>query len=104
MTTPLRNPLQALSIMAAVLLTAPVYGNAQCEYAELRRSIEVVYEAPSEPVPCAVRYVKHDEGVESMPWRASNEAGYCEAKAEALRQTLIDLGWRCSDASASPAD
>ena len=77
------------------LVGNPAYGLADCEYANLSRSIDVVYETPNQPVPCAVRYVKHDEGVESTPWQARNEAGYCEDKAEALRQTLVDLGWQC---------
>lgn len=92
-------PAALLSLLA--LLATPAHGIADCEYGKLSRSIEVVYEAPGQPVPCVVRYVKHDEEVESTPWQASNEAGYCEEKAEILRQTLVDLGWQCQ-ASANP--
>lgn len=90
-------------LFTCIAITATPVTASDCQYGKLNRSISVRYDVPGEPVPCQVLYVKHDEGVESTPWSANNEAGYCEAKAAELHQTLIDLGWACAEAPAQPA-
>jgi hypothetical protein len=66
----------------------------------MTRSIEVIYSDPGQAVPCEVLYDKPSEGVQSTPWRATNESGYCEAKAAELVSKLEGLGWACASKSA----
>lgn len=101
--TNLPSKIGLASLFTCVAIAATPVTASDCQYGKLNRSISVRYEVTGEPVPCQVLYVKHDEGVESTPWSANNEAGYCEAKAAELHQTLIDLGWACGDAPVQPA-
>ena len=75
-----------------------------CTNGGLSRSVEVVYSDPGQAVPCEVIYNKTREGagIHSL-WRASNETGYCEAKAAAFVDKLSAMGWDCS-AAAAPGD
>lgn len=91
-------------LLAGVTTTALPATASDCQYGSLNRSISVRYEVPGQSVPCQVLYEKHDEGVESTPWSAENESGYCEAKAAELHQTLIDLGWACTEAPHNDAN
>jgi hypothetical protein len=89
------------AFFAASLLLLPVAAVANpvtCEYGELSRTIEVVYSAPGQPVPCEVIYDKSAEGSMASLWRANVEAGYCEARAAELIAKLEGFGWRCEAA------
>lgn len=88
------------TLLPGTALAAPVV----CTQGELTRSIDVVYSEPGHAVPCEVLYDKATQGTQTTPWRASTEAGYCEAKAAELVETLQRLGWDCrteSDAAES---
>lgn len=95
--TTLRSKSALTALLTCLAIASTPVSASDCQYGTLNRSISVRYEVPGQPVPCQVLYVKHDEGVESTPWGAENEGGYCEAKAAELHQTLIDLGWTCSE-------
>ncbi|MGD8417807.1 MAG: hypothetical protein PVH91_12175 [Pseudomonadales bacterium] len=85
-----------LSVWLAVLApAAAVAAPVTCEYGELTRKVEVVYVNPGQAVPCEVIYDKSGEGSIETLWRASNEAGYCEAQAATLVDKLTGMGWRC---------
>jgi hypothetical protein len=73
----------------------------QCTMGDLTRRVEVV-QSTSAPVPCAVEYFKDSEaaGERQVLWSASNEAGYCEARAAEFVGRLGELGWTCGDAVA----
>ena len=73
-----------------------------CTQGDMTRSIEVVYSDPGQAVPCEVLYDKPGEGIQSTPWRATNESGYCEAKAAELAAKLQAMGWTCAS-KATPA-
>ena len=98
----MRDPVTKLSvILFAAALAAPAMADpVQCTQGSLVRSVEVVYEVPDQSVPCEVIYDKSREGggIQSL-WRASNEAGYCEANAAAFVAKLRAMGWDCSDAA-----
>ena len=97
-----------LAAVAALLM--PLQAGADmtaCTAGEAERTVEVVYENPGEPLPCAVRYAKSDGDAQSL-WRAQHEEGYCERQAVGLVQKLAAAGWACEvvtgdDSSATPA-
>lgn len=70
----------------------------QCTAGEVTRIVQVVYAEPGQPVPCEVVYDKTAEGqgIETL-WRAHNEAGYCEARADEFLTKLEDLGFVCTN-------
>ena len=86
-----------LAVLAATASAAPT----ECRYANLVRSIDVVYSEPGQPVPCEVLYTKTGEST-TTPWRAQHEAGYCEARAEWLIDHLKSDGWECMPAADEP--
>lgn len=89
-----------LSVWFAVAApAAAVAAPVTCEYGELTRKVEVVYVNPGQAVPCEVIYDKSGEGSIETLWRASNEAGYCEARAADLVDRLTGMGWRCAEDS-----
>jgi len=97
--------MRTLTLLTTALLTA--LGGAQtlaapavCTLQDMTRSIEVVYSDPGQAVPCEVLYDKLSEGAQSTPWRATNESGYCEARAAELVAKLEGLGWTCGTGSA----
>jgi hypothetical protein len=107
----MRYPATKLTvILLGSALAGPAFANAvQCTQGNLVRSVEVVFSGPDGTLPCEVIYDKtqEGEGIHSL-WRASNEAGYCEAKAAAFVEKLGAMGWDCgapaaSDTDASPA-
>ena len=77
----------------------------QCNQGSLVRSVEVVYSGSDQTLPCEVIYDKTQEGagIHSL-WRASNEAGYCEAQAAAFVDKLSTMGWDCGEQAASGVD
>ena len=74
------------------------YALTVCTQGELTRTVSVVYTTPGQEVPCEVLYEKPQEGEPATLWRAQNEAGYCEARAEEFIDKLTGLGWDCADA------
>ena len=74
----------------------------ECRLGDLARSVEVVYSSPGQAVPCEVLYRKATEGTLETLWRATNEAGYCEARADEFIKRLEGWGWTC-DAAAEPS-
>lgn len=69
----------------------------QCAYGDLQRRVEIVHET-AVTVPCEVHYYKDTEqpGEREVLWRALNEEGYCEARAQAFVEQLQDWGWQCA--------
>ena len=91
-----RRTIRILLCVASLACAAGAVADAtQCRLGELTRSIEVVYTNPGQPVPCEVLYGKAAQGTLETLWQASNEAGYCEAKAARLTGKLENLGWEC---------
>ncbi|TNF88514.1 MAG: hypothetical protein EP301_04760 [Gammaproteobacteria bacterium] len=96
-------------IFSTALIFATIAGQAManpvaCTYGDLSRKIEVVYSNPGQPVPCEVIYDKSAEGTIETLWRASNEAGYCEAQAAELADKLSGMGWQCAADEGSMTD
>ena len=100
-------------LLSAILLTAVslpataiAADNYRCTLGDLVRRVEIYYE-PGRAVPCEVHYYKDTEmpGEPQVPWRAQNEAGYCESRAAAFIEQLKSQGWDCqvSAAEAAPA-
>ncbi len=85
--------------------TAVAADNYRCTNGDLVRRVEIYYE-PGLEVPCEVHYYKDTElpGERQVPWRAQNEAGYCESRAKAFIEQLKSQGWECTatEAGASP--
>jgi hypothetical protein len=88
----------SLSLLTiAAVMAGPAPANPiNCTYGDLTRKIEVVYLEPGHAVPCEVIYDKSAEGSIETLWRASSEAGYCEAKAAGLAEKLGTSGWQCA--------
>ncbi|WP_445767127.1 hypothetical protein [Rheinheimera sp.] len=63
-----------------------------CQLGDAVRIIEVVYPQGTE-LPCEVHYSK--DGQNSVLWRASNEAGYCEQQAASFAEKQRNWGWQC---------
>lgn len=83
-------------LLGLLVVSTPALANpVTCSQGELSRTIEVVYSDPGQPVPCEVIYDKSAEGSIESLWRAGTESGYCELKAESLKQKLEGLGWSC---------
>lgn len=63
-----------------------------CQLGDAVRIIEVAYPQGTE-LPCEVHYTK--DGQDTVLWRASNEAGYCEQKAADFAEKQRSWGWQC---------
>lgn len=81
--------------------------NYQCTHGDLQRRVETLYETGM-TLPCEVHYYKDSEapGEVQVLWRAMNEAGYCERKAQEFIAQLEEWGWNCgqNDTAETPAD
>lgn len=79
--------------------------NYQCTIGDLQRRVEILYEAGGS-VPCEVHYYKDTEttGERQVLWRALNEVGYCERKAQEFIAKLEDMGWSCAPGVAAEPD
>ena len=110
--------IKRLAVLLVVMLPALSFAqssqNYLCNYGELQRRVEILYETGG-TLPCEVHYYKDSEAPGEMQvlWRAMNEAGYCEAKTQDFVTKLKALGWSCganddaaisaeSDATAEP--
>lgn len=58
------------------------------------RLIEVVYLLPDQTVPCEVRYQRNSDEPEVL-WRANNQEGFCENKAQSLMHKQESWGFSC---------
>jgi len=73
-------------------------GSWTCQHTGLTRQVTVFYPEAPAPLPCKVYYSKPDENVlPRVLWKAGNQQGYCERKAEQLAEKLRSLGWQCSN-------
>lgn len=94
------------SIAAALPLVAFAQSSDtyQCTMGGLTRRVEIGRTGTA-PVPCEVLYFKDAEvpGERQVLWSAANEAGYCEAQAQAFVQKLEGLGWECAATPGTPA-
>lgn len=97
-------------LIAAATVLVPTLGSAQdapryeCRNGSLQRRVEVKYET-AVSVPCEVHYTKDIEapGEAQVLWRALNEEGYCEAKAQEFVARLEGWGWNCGAAASEDA-
>lgn len=86
--------MKTLSTLLLIALSTSVWAtDYQCSNGRSERTVSIIYSTPGQVVPCEVVYSK--EGNSETLWRAQNEAGYCEAKAEALAEKLRGWGWQC---------
>ena len=79
--------------------------NTLCTHGDLQRRVEILYETGM-TFPCEVHYYKDTEapGEPQVLWRAMNEAGYCERKAQEFIIKLEGLGWSCGPNDAAGSD
>ncbi|MCP8898882.1 hypothetical protein [Gilvimarinus xylanilyticus] len=86
-----------LWLLLALALGAQAENNYQyvCQLDGEQRLIEVAYLLPDQAVPCEVRYRKNDEELQVL-WRADNQEGYCESKANQLMKEQREWGFECA--------
>lgn len=85
------------TLALALAFSAPVHaGDWRCENGGNERIIRVQYETEGSAVPCMVVYDKITEGGTEYPWNAKGQAGYCEEKADYLKERLEGFGWTCA--------
>ena len=96
------------SCSAFISLGAPSTGRAsedfwyQCLDGSRERRVVVSYARPRRMVPCEVRYRTH--WGELLLWQAESQIGYCEAKADALRDRQQGAGWVCRRRRGAPPE
>ena len=99
-----RHTSRLATFTVLMLAASSLYADpTECRLDELARSVEVVYSSPGQAVPCEVLYRKADDGTMETLWRAANEAGYCEARADEFISKLESWGWTCG-AATQPSD
>lgn len=96
--------------VAIALLTATLPGivlaqgavSYQCSMGDEVRRVEILAE-PGASVPCEVHYYKDKNAPDEKQvlWRATSEAGYCEARTEEFIGNLEGWGWDCGRGDAS---
>jgi hypothetical protein len=94
-------------IFVGAVLTTAAYASKEktayvCEHTGNVRVISVEYVNPPSAVPCRVVYEKTNENLVEYPWRARNERGYCEEKAEFLANKISRMGWQCDTTKEEP--
>ena len=87
--------MKAIVFTCLITTAAASYGDTTCKQGDITRTVAVVYSEPGQAVPCEVIYNKPTEGGQQVLWRAFNEAGYCEARAEAFVEKLGSMGFAC---------
>ncbi|MGL6159342.1 hypothetical protein [Microbulbifer sp.] len=75
--------------------------STSCTHGDDVRTIEVVYPQGAE-LPCEVHYTK--DGETRTLWSASNQAGFCESKAEEFISKQQNWGWQCDSAADEPQE
>lgn len=96
-------PVALLAVLTGFALCNVSAHATQCVRDQLTRSVDVVYTQPGQPVPCEVVYEKPEagSGVQTL-WRAQNEVGYCEARAEEFVAKLEAMGFDCTASVEAP--
>ncbi|MFQ5547518.1 MAG: hypothetical protein ACE5FV_04445 [Woeseia sp.] len=91
-----------LAAMLPGLAAAQGADKYQCKYGDLQRRVEIFHET-GVTVPCEVQYFKDTEapGERQVLWRAMNEEGYCERKAQEFIAQLTEWGWNCGPSDVS---
>lgn len=84
--------------LSASVLAEPNY-HYVCTQAPDVRIIEVAYLVPEQKVPCEVRYKKED-AESSILWRADNQEGFCESRAQYLVEKQREWGFECKSDNA----
>lgn len=64
-----------------------------CSLEEAERLIQIVYLVPEQKVPCEVHY--HKDGEQKLLWRAVNQTGFCERKADDFADQQQEWGFSC---------
>jgi peroxiredoxin len=89
----------SLCYLVALLLVVPTSTYASfwsCSRNEHIREVAIEY-ASLQPVPCRVVYSKPTEDAKSqLLWMADKVEGYCEEKAIAFIDKLVERNWDCS--------
>jgi|SRR5690554_1261972 len=65
-----------------------------CQLDDSIRRVEVTYLLADQKVPCEVQYKKDDEDVKVL-WRADNQEGFCESRAQHFIKRHTDWGFDC---------
>ncbi|MBB3062632.1 hypothetical protein [Microbulbifer rhizosphaerae] len=86
--------LMTLALPLAATAADPL--STSCTHGGDVRTIEVVYPQGAE-LPCEVHYTK--DGETQTLWSASNQAGFCESKAEEFIASQQSWGWQCDSAT-----
>lgn len=99
-----KSPIIVVLCLLPTIAFAQGANNYQCSLGELTRRVEIFYE-PGVTVPCEVHYYKDTEmpGERQVLWRATNEEGYCEARAAEFIAKLEEMGWACREGAAAAA-
>ncbi|WP_417345109.1 hypothetical protein [Ferrimonas sp.] len=90
--------MSALLVLVTALASEPALAGVEqgdeyiCRNGEMERRIQVIYPQGA-PLPCEVHYVKGSDS--KVLWRAQNEAGYCEAKAQEFAAKQKTLYFPC---------
>lgn len=85
-----------ITLALPLVATAAEPLSTSCTHSGEMRTIEVVYPQGAE-LPCEVHYTK--KGETRTLWTASNQAGFCESKAEELIAKQRGWGWQCDSAA-----
>jgi len=85
------------SLLTAAVFHSTVWSSTDqtyvCSLNNQERVIELKYPMGT-PTPCLVNYSK--EGDTQTLWRAQNQQGYCEEKAQEFVSKQEGWGWRCT--------
>jgi hypothetical protein len=103
----MKNKIRAVLLAALLPSLSFAQGppNTLCTQGDLQRRVEILYETGM-TFPCEVHYYKDTEapGEAQVLWRAMNEAGYCERKAQEFILKLEGSGWNCGPNDAAESD
>ncbi len=89
--------IRTILTLAALIVTMPALATDWvCNNGGDERVIGVQYEIPGQQVPCLVVYEKRTEGGTDYPWNAKGQVGFCEEKADYLKDRLEGFGWQCA--------
>ena len=94
-----------LTVLSPGLVLAQGAQTYKCTFGDLERRVEILHETAAS-VPCDVHYYKDTEapGEQQVLWSATQEAGYCEARAEEFIAKLEGWGWNCGQAQTAPSE
>lgn len=101
-TKPLR---QVAVLLCTLLISTAARAEAQprnytCTTGEQTRSVELLYLAPPDTLPCEIRR-SDNEGENRVIWRAQYDSGFCARQFVSYRNKLQGLGWQCESGGLS---